>query len=125
MDMSDNSSSVEGGKKIILLCEKITREDIKVRFFDPINGWEGWGQFSASNVHKQYGISLMTPAYTYSLTGAGVRRVRMELVKPSDGATSEHVDFYYTNTSNIAEKDLEAETEDVIDVANSLKENTI
>lgn len=26
----------------------------------------------------------------------------MELVKPSDGATSEHVDFYYTNTSNIA-----------------------
>jgi len=102
MDMSDNSSSVEGGKKIILLCEKITREDIKVRFFDPINGWEGWGQFSASNVHKQYGISLVTPAYTHPLTGAGVRRVRVELVKPSDGATSEHVDFYYTNTSNIA-----------------------
>merc|ERR1719232_1468760 len=102
MDMSDNSSSVEGGKKIILLCEKITREDIKVRFFDPINGWEGWGQFSGSNVHKQYGISLMTPAYTHPLTGAGVRKVRMELVKPSDGATSEHVDFYYTNTSNIA-----------------------
>merc|ERR1719410_592521 len=102
MDMSDNSSSVEGGKKIILLCEKITREDIKVRFYDPINGWEGWGQFSTSNVHKQYGISLMTPAYTHPLTGAGVRRVRVELVKPSDGATSEHVDFYYTNTSNIA-----------------------
>ena len=32
MDMSDNSSSVEGGKKIILLCEKITREDIKVKW---------------------------------------------------------------------------------------------
>ena len=31
MDISDNSSSVEGGKKIILLCEKITREDIKVK----------------------------------------------------------------------------------------------
>ena len=30
MDMSDNSSPVEGGRKIILLCEKITREDIKV-----------------------------------------------------------------------------------------------
>merc|ERR1712014_9131 len=58
--------------------------------------------FSASNVHKQYGISLMTPAYTHPLTGAGVRKVWMELVKPSDGATSEHVDFYYTNTSNIA-----------------------
>ena len=30
MDMSDNTSPVEGGRKIILLCEKITREDIKV-----------------------------------------------------------------------------------------------
>ena len=29
MDISDISSPVEGGKKIIILCEKVTREDIK------------------------------------------------------------------------------------------------
>ena len=46
MDMSDTEAPVEGGKKIILLCEKILREDIKVRFWDPRNGWEGRGQFS-------------------------------------------------------------------------------
>ena len=31
MDISDVSSPLEGGKKIIILCEKVTREDIKVR----------------------------------------------------------------------------------------------
>ena len=30
MDISDVSSPLEGGKKIIILCEKVTREDIKV-----------------------------------------------------------------------------------------------
>ena len=30
MDMSDTEAPVEGGKKIILLCEKILREDIGV-----------------------------------------------------------------------------------------------
>ena len=41
MDMSDNTAPAEGGKKIIILCEKVSKEDIKVRFFD-YNGWEEW-----------------------------------------------------------------------------------
>jgi len=64
MDISDDESPVAGGRKIILLCDKVTREDIKVRFYDPVNGWEGWGHFAPSDVHKQYAISLVTPAYT-------------------------------------------------------------
>ena len=47
MDISETEAPVEGGKKIIILCEKVLREDIKVRFWDPLSGWEGWGQFSA------------------------------------------------------------------------------
>ena len=47
MDISETEAPVEGGKKIILLCEKVLREDVKVRFWDPLSGWEGWGQFSA------------------------------------------------------------------------------
>ena len=37
MDISDVSSPLEGGKKIIILCEKVTREDIKVSpsYFPP------------------------------------------------------------------------------------------
>jgi len=97
MDMSDTEAPVEGGKKIILLCEKILREDIKVRFWDPRNGWEGWGQFSSQDVHKQYAITLATPAYSRALApGETRRRVRLELVRPSDDSCSEPQDFYFT-----------------------------
>jgi len=94
MDISDISSPVEGGKKLIILCEKVTREDIKVRFYDPASSWEAWGEFNASEVHKQYAISLKTPQY-----GDGhikeKRRVFVELVKPSDDSTSEPQEFFY------------------------------
>ena len=64
MDMSDNSAPAEGGKKVIILCEKVSKEDIKVRFFD-YSGWEEWAEFGASGVHKQYAISLTVPRYVH------------------------------------------------------------
>jgi len=94
MDISDITSRADGGKKVIILCEKVTREDIKVRFYDPISSWEAWGEFNASEVHKQYAISLKTPKY-----GDGhindKRKVFIELVKPSDDSTSEPQEFFY------------------------------
>ena len=63
MEMSDNSAPAEGGKKVIILCEKVSKEDIKVRFFD-YSGWEEWAEFGASGVHKQYAISLTVPRYS-------------------------------------------------------------
>jgi len=100
MDISETEAPVEGGKKIILLCEKVLREDVKVRFWDPLSGWEGWGQFSAQGVHKQFGISLVTPAFPPDLApGVTRHRVRLELVRPSDEACSEPVDFYFTAAS--------------------------
>ena len=30
MDISEASASAEGGKKIIILCERVARDDIKV-----------------------------------------------------------------------------------------------
>ena len=47
LDISETEAPAEGGKKIIILCEKVLREDIKVRFWESTSGWEGWGQFSA------------------------------------------------------------------------------
>merc|ERR1711988_843550 len=41
MDMSDNTALADGGKKIIILCEKVSKEDIKVRFFDYNAGRSG------------------------------------------------------------------------------------
>ena len=94
MDISDIYSPVEGGKKILLLCEKVTREDIKVRFYDTASSWEASGEFNASEVHKQYAISLKTPRYGDGHIKEN-RKVFVELVKPSDDSTSEPQEFFY------------------------------
>jgi len=94
MDMSDNTAPADGGKKIIILCEKVSKEDIKVRFYD-YNGWEEWADFGASGVHKQYAISLTAPRYHNTNITEPVR-VCVELVKPSDDSRSEEEEFFYT-----------------------------
>merc|ERR1712012_321364 len=102
MDMSDNTAPADGGKKIIILCEKVSKEDIKVRFFD-YSGWEEWAEFGASGVHKQYAISLTVPRY-HNVNIREPVRVCVELVKPSDDSRSEEEEFFYTplNTSPAA-----------------------
>lgn len=85
--LSDCSSPVNGGKEIILLCDKVTKgtycsrlaliikrfteyllhvDDIQVLFYQEEDGrpvWEANGDFSASDVHKQVAISFRTPRY--------------------------------------------------------------
>lgn len=54
--LSHCSASVAGGMDMILLCEKVAKEDIQVRFFEERNGqhlWEGYGDFQPTHVHKQ------------------------------------------------------------------------
>jgi len=54
--LSHCSASVAGGMDMILLCEKIAKEDIQVRFFEERDGqlcWEGYGDFQPTHVHKQ------------------------------------------------------------------------
>lgn len=66
--MSDCSSSVAGGRDIILLCEKVAKEDIAVRFYEEQDGntvWEANGDFQHNHVHKQVAISFRTPAYRF------------------------------------------------------------
>ena len=93
MDISDTSATAEGGKKILIFCEKVAREDICVRFSDG-HGWEGWGDFNPSDVHKQYGISLKTPKYRDGNIKEKTK-VFLELYKKSDDSVSEPQDFYF------------------------------
>lgn len=59
------SGSVLGNSQIILLCEKVAKEDIAVRFFEEKNGhlWEAFGEFQHTDVHKQTAIAFKTPRY--------------------------------------------------------------
>jgi len=94
MDMSENTAPAEGGKKLIILCERVSRDDIKVRFFQDSTGWEAYGEFKPEDVHKQYAISLTVPTYMDGNISEN-QQVWIELTK-ADGSTSEPTEFFYT-----------------------------
>uniref|UniRef100_A0A1I8MTG7 RHD domain-containing protein n=1 Tax=Musca domestica TaxID=7370 RepID=A0A1I8MTG7_MUSDO len=91
------SASVLGNTQIILLCEKVAKEDIAVRFFEEKNGqlfWEAYGEFQHTDVHKQTAIAFKTPRYrTIDITEPA--KVFIQLKRPSDGVTSEALPFEY------------------------------
>ncbi|XP_011705646.1 PREDICTED: embryonic polarity protein dorsal-like [Wasmannia auropunctata] len=54
--LSHCSATIAGGMKMILLCEKVAKDDIQIRFFEERNRqlfWEGYGDFEPTDVHKQ------------------------------------------------------------------------
>ena len=65
--MTEYSASVAGGKEMLIFCDKVTKDDIQVRFYQEDDGgktiWESFGDFQPSDVHKQYGICFRTPRY--------------------------------------------------------------
>ncbi|XP_055917882.1 embryonic polarity protein dorsal-like isoform X2 [Eupeodes corollae] len=96
------SSTVDGGKEIILLCEKVVKEDISVRFFEEQNGnlvWEAFGDFQHQDVHKQTAIIFKTPRYRTVQTNEIVKAF-IQLRRPSDGAVSEPLPFEFLPISS-------------------------
>ncbi|KAG7213837.1 hypothetical protein KM043_003050 [Ampulex compressa] len=93
--LSHCSASVAGGMEMILLCEKVAKEDIQVRFFEEKDGqilWEGFADFQPTHVHKQTAIAFRTPSYRVQQIEQPVQ-VYIQLKRPSDGATSEPLPF--------------------------------
>ncbi|CAG9823112.1 unnamed protein product, partial [Phaedon cochleariae] len=91
--LSDCVSYVDGGRKdMILLCEKVAKEDIQVRFFEDPGDWEAYADFQPSQVHKQHAIWFRTPRYK-TLDVTEPVKVFIQLKRPSDGAVSEPLPF--------------------------------
>ncbi|XP_074532651.1 proto-oncogene c-Rel isoform X2 [Halichoeres trimaculatus] len=88
-----NSGSVKGGDEIFLLCDKVQKDDIEVRFFSS-DGWEAKGSFSQADVHRQVAIVFKTPPY-YNTSIIESITVQMQLRRPSDQEVSEPMDFRY------------------------------
>ena len=64
--MTECSASVTGGKEIMLFCDKVSKDDIQIQFYEEIDGvvtWRALGEFQPTDVHKQYGICFRTPKY--------------------------------------------------------------
>uniref|UniRef100_A0A3Q0RVK7 REL proto-onco, NF-kB subunit n=1 Tax=Amphilophus citrinellus TaxID=61819 RepID=A0A3Q0RVK7_AMPCI len=88
-----NSGSVKGGDEIFLLCDKVQKDDIEVRFFSS-DGWEAKGSFSQADVHRQVAIVFKTPPFHITSITDSVT-VHMQLRRPSDQEVSEPMDFRY------------------------------
>jgi len=96
--LSHYSAPCTGGKEIILLCDRVAKDDIQVRFYqDSVEGliWEAYGDFLPNDVHKQVAISLRTPKYFDESIQQPVT-VQIQLRRPSDGCTSLSRSFQLT-----------------------------
>ncbi|XP_056423652.1 proto-oncogene c-Rel isoform X2 [Hyla sarda] len=89
--VNKNCGSAAGGDEIFLLCDKVQKDDIEVRFFTPT--WEDKGQFGQADVHRQVAIVFKTPPFPFDITE--VTTVKMQLRRPSDQEVSEAMDFRY------------------------------
>jgi Rel/ankyrin family protein len=89
--LSHCSAPCNGGKEVILLCDRVTKDDIQVRFYQELNGqlvWEAFADLQPSDVHKQVAICFRTPRYFNEGITQPVS-VQLQLRRPSDGCLSE------------------------------------
>lgn len=61
------SSKMSGGDEIIMLCDKVSKNNIRIRFFETNDDgdvvWEADAAFQSQDVYKQMAIVFRTPRY--------------------------------------------------------------
>lgn len=99
IEISSTTASVLGGDKIILLCDKVKREDISVVFYENAKKQEivwreevNYKNSASMKVHHQYAISFQTPKYR-EFDIIEPKKVFIELYRPSDNERSEPISF--------------------------------
>ncbi|KAM4636318.1 nuclear factor NF-kappa-B p100 subunit isoform 2-T4 [Discoglossus pictus] len=93
--MDKTAGSVKGGDEVYLLCDKVQKDDIEVRFYeDDDNGWQAFGDFSPTDVHKQYAIVFRTPPYHKQKIDRPVT-VFLQLKRKRGGDVSDSKQFTY------------------------------
>ncbi|XP_026675878.1 embryonic polarity protein dorsal-like isoform X2 [Diaphorina citri] len=92
--LSHVSAPVVGDMKMIILCDKVNKDDIEVRFYEEQDGVVVWDErVKTLEVHKQYAIVLKTPAYKSFEINDPVH-VKIQLVTKKD--ISEPYNFMLT-----------------------------
>lgn len=92
------TSSCEGGEEVFILVEKVSKKNIKIKFFelddDDTEVWIDYGRFSELDVHHQYAMVFRTPPYKdRNITSP--KEVFIQLERPSDSDCSEPIKFTY------------------------------
>ncbi|XP_022087493.1 nuclear factor NF-kappa-B p105 subunit-like [Acanthaster planci] len=96
--MDKSSGCVTGNEEVYLLCDKVQKEDVAVRFFE-INSsgevvWEAHGEFGPTDVHRQFAIVFKTPRYKDCYIQKPVY-VQVQLQRRSDREVSDPKPFTY------------------------------
>ncbi|XP_061103133.1 nuclear factor NF-kappa-B p105 subunit-like isoform X2 [Conger conger] len=95
--MDRTAGCVTGGEEVYLLCDKVQKDDIQVRFYEDDDAgpmWEAFGDFSPTDVHRQFAIVFKTPKYR-DLNLQKPVSVFVQLKRKSDNETSEPKPFTY------------------------------
>lgn len=99
LELSDCNAPASGGKKIILLSDKVKNDDIAIVFYEEdVDGNITWKKklTLANNikVHHQYAISFRTPQYR-DLNISEPKRVFVHLYRPSSQESGEALPFEF------------------------------
>ncbi|XP_056899453.1 nuclear factor NF-kappa-B p105 subunit isoform X1 [Takifugu flavidus] len=95
--MDRTAGCVSGGEEVYLLCDKVQKDDIQVRFYEEADSgltWEALGDFSPTDVHRQFAIVFKTPKYRDQNLQKPTS-VFVQLKRKSDNETSEPKSFTY------------------------------
>uniref|UniRef100_A0A8C5BJF9 RHD domain-containing protein n=1 Tax=Gadus morhua TaxID=8049 RepID=A0A8C5BJF9_GADMO len=95
--MDRTAGCVSGGEEVYLLCDKVQKDDILVRFYEEDETgmtWEAMGDFSPTDVHRQFAIVFKTPKYR-DLNLQKSTSVFVQLKRKSDNETSDPKPFTY------------------------------
>uniref|UniRef100_A0A673AWK6 RHD domain-containing protein n=1 Tax=Sphaeramia orbicularis TaxID=375764 RepID=A0A673AWK6_9TELE len=95
--MDRTAGCVTGGEEVYLLCDKVQKDDIQVRFYEEDDAgltWEALGDFSPTDVHRQFAIVFKTPKYRDQNLQKPTS-VFVQLKRKSDNETSEPKPFTY------------------------------
>ncbi|CAD6998451.1 unnamed protein product [Ceratitis capitata] len=91
------AATIDGGDEIILLCSKVNKDDIRIRFKAIDNNrevWYSYAEFEPSNVHKQTAIVFRTPRFPQSDLPKTVKSY-IELECPSLEKKSDALEFVF------------------------------
>uniref|UniRef100_UPI00398EF0B6 nuclear factor NF-kappa-B p105 subunit-like isoform X1 n=1 Tax=Pristiophorus japonicus TaxID=55135 RepID=UPI00398EF0B6 len=95
--MDKTAGCVVGGDEVYLLCDKVQKDDIQVRFYEEDESgaiWEAFGDFGPTDVHRQFAIVFRTPKYR-DMDISKPASVFVQLRRKSDSETSEPKPFTY------------------------------
>ncbi|XP_046736406.1 nuclear factor NF-kappa-B p110 subunit isoform X2 [Diprion similis] len=101
------AGSCDGNEEVFMLVEKVGKKNIVIKFFEmdenDVEIWSALGHFTELDVHHQYAIVFRTPPYKdKDITEP--KEVFVKLCRPTDGESSDPLQFTYKPNNRIGRK---------------------